>query len=170
ADEAGLGGVVRFHQHDGVGHREGPVDLVLDGRPGVEAAPAGHGAPHGAPVPAAVAVGPGQVEDGAAGGAGAHGQLLPGGGGEETAGVVVAGLGQEAGNLSEHLNHLPARGTRISRPVVGFGARSSPAPHPRRNTRALVVTGIPEVTRQTSAPGTWAVDVPRIWRTPSTTW
>ena len=27
-----------------------------------------------------------------------------------------------------------------------------------------------DVTRHTSAPGTWLVDCPRIWRTPSTMW
>jgi hypothetical protein len=82
------------------------------------------------------------VQDVAAGGAGADGQLLPGGGGEEPAGVVVAGLRQEP-------------------PGIAAGA------HGRGRIRPLVVTGNPEVTRLTSAPGTWLVEVPRIWRTPS---
>ena len=36
-----------------------------------------------------------------------------------------------------------------------------------QRSRALVGTPSPEVTRQVWAPATWAVDVPRIWRTPS---
>src|SRR5690606_2346731 len=57
----------------------------------------------------------------------------------------------------------PVRGAgRLHGRRAHTGAPASPS--------ALVGAGVPAVTRQTSAPSTCRVDVPRIWRVASITW
>ncbi len=67
---------------------------------------------------------------------------------------------------------LTARGPgpeRRGRLVVEIGQQPGRVGGHRRNSTALVGTPSPLVTRQDSAPSTWAVEVPRHWRTPSST-
>ena len=86
-----------------------------------------------------MAVSAGKVEHGAATVTHPHDQLMPPGGSPEPTGVGVVDDGAEA------LGHDIAR-----------------------RMRALPGGNGVDVTRHTSAPGTCDVDVPRIWRTPST--
>src|SRR5205823_9446441 len=92
-------------------------------------------------------------------------------------------------SIDWQLGHIGLGGKRSRPHDAHFCMRSSPARQPSqkpvesssncgssipsdmdylRSNSALVGTPSPDVTRQVSAPGTCAVDVPRICRTPST--
>src|SRR5215207_3988705 len=95
-------------------------------------------------------------------------------------------------NSSErHRGHIGRGGIRRSPQLLHVCTSSSPRAQPAQNSAAsgsstsgsrksastvylrsrsaLVGTPSPLVTRHASAPSTWLVDVPRIWRTPSST-
>ena len=146
ADEAGRRLVGKLHQRDGVGGQVGRVNLMLHHGPGIHPGPRRDGPVAGVPAAAVIAEGPRQVQHGTAVGAEPQRNLAAGRGLEKSAGIRVGCGGRQPGRPG------------------GGGHRSAV------KISALLAGGGADVTRLTSAPGTCAVEVPRIWRTPSTTW
>src|SRR5438067_8240244 len=87
-------------------------------------------------------------------------------------GAHRSGWKPEAPTVRAPLDAQLARGRALPEPgrVLADGRKRRPLNHGYAflSRRALVGTPSPLVTRDVSAPSTWLVDVPRIWRTPST--
>lgn len=86
-----------------------------------------------------------------------------------TVGTRQVGVATASGTGEHGESTLRRRRKEASRRGIA-NDRSQAGAHAATRISADVDGGGAEVTKDTEAPGTWLLEVPRIWRTPSTMW